>query len=250
MKFVVFLYFYFVPFFCCYSQIDNHEYLKIENIRLQYGRERLQFYKIFDSNNKLLIYKEGNVNTTDSIVYKYDANGNLVGFDEFLPNNEGISVRTHHEQKSLVDANYSFCILDTFNLFEDISCNEIDVNYKSTLKIDSFPSDSGTVFKYYYPVGEKPFLVLPFSSNNRGKDISERLDSLILLIHNKKLYQEEYYFETYNVIRKFFYMNDRLVSMLIEPIYFDGKIDESEKIEEIYRYTYFKYLPTEPNILK
>ena len=239
MKISFFIGFWLVLLFSCNSPTKGTMRLKIENIRLEYGKERVQFYKIFDSENKLLTYKEGGTNTTDSVVYKYDENGNLEGYYEYEPNNEGLLIKTYHKQMEVAEDNsYSFIISDTFNLFENVPCKEIDISYKTNLKMDSFVSDSGFVFKYSYPVGEKVFLVLPFSSNNRGEDNSERLDSLVFLIHNKKLLQEEYFFERDKQVKiKYYYDNFRLIRVRTD-LFVENK--SKEGFDEMYKYKYVK----------
>jgi hypothetical protein len=218
------------------GQQPNEEYLKIEKCVPAHGQERLVYYKIFNSNHNLLVYKEGNANTTDSIVYTYDKNFKIINSEEFRPD-RGEAIYKVKQATMLDDvrADEKQFFDNPFHLIDDSNLKDADRIYHDSLIVKSFESDSGKVKKYRFGIHEAMFLLLPFSSNNQGEEGSDILDSLVITCINNKLLSEDYYFTSQLITRKYFYAHDRLVKIVTQT-----NDDEARDNEQVIIFKYIK----------
>ncbi|MCX6232918.1 MAG: hypothetical protein NTZ33_15420 [Bacteroidetes bacterium] len=216
MKKIIFLVSLILLLSFCYVNNNLRKYLIVEKYIIKYGKEKRVFVKYFDSINNILLYKEGNINITDSTIYNYDYKLRNVEIINYLPNESGelILNSTNNMNIDKITKN-SFLpfYTDTFGLYDENNFKEIEINYKKNLKITSQIIDSELVYKLKYFVNSKVFIVLPFTNNNRGVDESEILDSLILYCHNLRIYKEDYFFRKKTITKKYSYEDDRLTKV-------------------------------------
>jgi hypothetical protein len=212
-------------------------FLIIEKVRVRNGKEYREYFKKYDANNNVLLYVEGNSNTTDSVVYNYDFPKGTVEVKEFKPEGKGVLILENSHIDSIKKGANTFFV-DSFDLYDRNSFIEIDRAYNNKLKVYELKTDTGVVNKYKYDVGEEAFIVLPYTSNNRGADTAEKLDSLNLYCYNKKVISEEYFFEgNKRVIRKYYYNGYRLTRVRTD-LFLNNKTEEG--FDELYTYKYIK----------
>jgi len=239
MKITIILFCLFLPRLCLndsktnYGQDIDHFYLSIEKVRVENGKSYRQFFRRYNSNNDVILHVEGNFNTTDSVVYKYNYPNGTVEIKKFKPGeNGGLVLEELHTESIQKDVNPF--LLDSFDLYDVNNFLEIANTYKNKLKTYKLETDSGIVNKYEYDIGEEAFIVLPYTSNNRGADVAEKLDSLILYCKNKKVVIEEYFFErNKQVIRKYYYNDSRLIRLRTDLLLEHKNV---EGFDEVYNY--------------
>jgi hypothetical protein len=214
-----------------YSNKRYHTYLVIEKSKVEKNGRKYKIYvKVFDSKNRIVLYKEGNFNTTDSIIYRYT--NNIVESFEYKPD-ENRKLIFDSSDKEVYIENFSgkeIVYKDTFNLYDDINFKEVERLYIDRLSISKKSTNSEFIYKYHYNIkGEKIFMLLPFISNNRGTEEADELDSLNVYCSKEKIIKEEYFFKDKLVRKEYSYELERLVKVkneVIAPDYKDYFFEE------------------------
>lgn len=230
-------------FVSCMERGVNNEYkvILVEKFHLHNGIEKLQFQKLFNNKYQILLNIVGN---TDSIVYKYDSiKGYSISF-EYLKRN------LNEKNKfvlSYIDTIYASDIIsnaiirernkmfsDTFNVF-NYYLDRVYYDYRNNIKIDSFKSDSGLVYKYNYKIGKIVLLSIAPYINVFDYSSGEKIDSVNLYCINKKLIKEEYFFKNQHVIKDNYYDKNRVVKTILYSIKSNG-MRENDFID-VFKYT-------------
>jgi hypothetical protein len=213
--------------------------IKVECFRIE--RDTIHvFTNEFDSHYLLKMHKTGNFLYSDSMIYEYDFNNNLVNEIEYMVYS-GFTMKNADTTTYKIDDFFltkcSQFYTDTFMVYDDLNFKEIVFDSDFSYKVDTLISDSGINIKCTYYVNGAIFMCLPFLDNDRGTEKAVVLDSLEIQFYKNQILNETYHFIDRKITRFYYYKENRLIKKETNVCFSDGKKDG---FYEIYKYSLIK----------
>jgi hypothetical protein len=200
--------------------------LVVEKFHVRYGKQIKKYTKYFDDKNRPSIFLIGSNPITDSIIFMYNEKSNRVTISEYSFNEKRkYSLESKKEipiAEVMTNQKY-VCYIDSFFTFDGEGLREILTHYDDSLTTKEIIQDRLKIIKHIYKVNDKPFLLLPYSENNRGVENSETLDSLVLFCHGDLIVKEIYYFERNKEIQRIYQYNQNKLKQTDIALILSGK---------------------------